>query len=102
MLYGKDWKKMQALIKTRSLIQIRTHAQKVFKKIGIQPQKRLDSSGNRGKIANSSSQGQDGAEYSGTAMESSGYRNYDMGEEVNFKFHLSNSPTNLVNFFLLF
>ena len=34
MLYGKDWKKMQPLIKSRSLVQIRTHAQKVFKKIG--------------------------------------------------------------------
>lgn len=33
MRYGKDWKKMQPLIKTRSLVQIRTHAQKVFKKI---------------------------------------------------------------------
>jgi SHAQKYF class myb-like DNA-binding protein len=31
--FGKDWRKMQPLIKTRSLIQIRTHAQKVFKKI---------------------------------------------------------------------
>jgi SHAQKYF class myb-like DNA-binding protein len=29
MLYGKDWKKMQPLIKTRTLVQIRTHAQKV-------------------------------------------------------------------------
>jgi hypothetical protein len=35
MLYGKDWKNMQPLIKTRSLVQIRTHAQKVFKKIGL-------------------------------------------------------------------
>ena len=35
MLYGKDWKRMQPLIKTRTLVQIRTHAQKVFKKIGI-------------------------------------------------------------------
>lgn len=53
MLYGKDWKKMLPLIKTRTLgqgimpdnllaylqvlsfspVQIRTHAQKVFKKI---------------------------------------------------------------------
>lgn len=33
--YGKDWKKMQPLIKTRSLVQIRTHAQKVFKKLGV-------------------------------------------------------------------
>jgi hypothetical protein len=35
MLYGKDWKSMQPLIKTRSLVQIRTHAQKVFKKVGL-------------------------------------------------------------------
>lgn len=35
MKFGKDWKKMQPLIKTRSLVQIRTHAQKVFKKIGL-------------------------------------------------------------------
>lgn len=35
MLHGKDWKKMQPLIKTRSLVQIRTHAQKVFKKVGM-------------------------------------------------------------------
>lgn len=45
MLYGKDWKKMQPLIKTRSLVQIRTHAQKVFKKIGL---KKLDSHPNGG------------------------------------------------------
>ena len=30
--YGRDWKAMVPLIKTRSIIQIRTHAQKVFKK----------------------------------------------------------------------
>eukprot|EP01041_Mallomonas_annulata_P006256 gene6256-12665_t len=35
MLYGKDWKKMAPLIKTRTLVQIRTHAQKVFKKMGL-------------------------------------------------------------------
>ena len=35
MLYGKDWKSIQPLIKTRSLLQIRTHAQKVFKKVGL-------------------------------------------------------------------
>ena len=35
MLYGKDWKQMQPLIKTRTLVQIRTHAQKVFKKAGL-------------------------------------------------------------------
>jgi len=31
-LFGREWKKMQPLIKTRSIVQIRTHAQKVFKK----------------------------------------------------------------------
>lgn len=35
MMYGKDWKSMQPLIKTRTLVQIRTHAQKVFKKVGL-------------------------------------------------------------------
>lgn len=35
MLYGKDWKRIQPMIKTRSLLQIRTHAQKVFKLIGL-------------------------------------------------------------------
>ena len=35
MIYGKNWKKIQPLIKTRTLIQIRTHAQKVFKNVGI-------------------------------------------------------------------
>lgn len=35
MMYGKDWKRMAPLIKTRSLVQIRTHAQKVFKKLGM-------------------------------------------------------------------
>lgn len=44
MLYGKDWKKMQPLIKTRTLVQIRTHAQKVFKKIGLKktPMKKVN------------------------------------------------------------
>jgi SHAQKYF class myb-like DNA-binding protein len=32
LLYGRQWRKMQPLIKTRSIVQIRTHAQKVFKK----------------------------------------------------------------------
>ena len=35
MLYGKDWKKVQSLLKTRSIVQIRTHAQKVFKKCSL-------------------------------------------------------------------
>tara|TARA_A100001015_G_scaffold318354_1_gene438017 strand:+ start:2868 stop:3107 length:240 start_codon:yes stop_codon:yes gene_type:complete len=30
-MYGKDWRAMMPLIKTRSLRQIRTHAQKVLK-----------------------------------------------------------------------
>lgn len=32
LLYGREWKKMVPLIKTRTVVQIRTHAQKVFKK----------------------------------------------------------------------
>ncbi|EQC33443.1 hypothetical protein SDRG_08957 [Saprolegnia diclina VS20] len=31
--YGKDWKKVAGLIPTRTLMQIRTHAQKFFKKL---------------------------------------------------------------------
>ena len=40
MLHGKDWKAMQHLIKTRTLVQIRTHAQKVFKKVGLKRPKK--------------------------------------------------------------
>lgn len=32
-LYGKGWKKIAALIKTRTIVQIRTHAQKYFLKL---------------------------------------------------------------------
>ena len=40
-LYGREWKKMQPLIKTRSIVQIRTHAQKVFKKDVLNIRSRL-------------------------------------------------------------
>ena len=32
-LYGKGWKKIASLIKTRTVVQIRTHAQKYFLKL---------------------------------------------------------------------
>lgn len=32
-LYGKGWKKIAGLIKTRTVVQIRTHAQKYFLKL---------------------------------------------------------------------
>ena len=32
-LYGKGWKKIACLIKTRAVVQIRTHAQKYFLKL---------------------------------------------------------------------
>jgi SHAQKYF class myb-like DNA-binding protein len=32
-LHGKGWKKIAALIKTRTVVQIRTHAQKYFLKL---------------------------------------------------------------------
>ena len=53
MLYGKDWKKMQPLIKTRTLVQIRTHAQKVFKKVGL---KKIDQKMIREQIADHDAQ----------------------------------------------
>lgn len=32
-MYGKGWKKIAGLIKTRTVVQIRTHAQKYFLKL---------------------------------------------------------------------
>lgn len=32
--YGKNWKKIQSFIRGRSLSQIRSHAQKFFRKVG--------------------------------------------------------------------
>ena len=33
-LHGKGWKKIAGLIKSRTFVQIRTHAQKYFQKVG--------------------------------------------------------------------
>lgn len=33
--YGRDWKKIGTLIPSRTLVQIRTHAQKMFQKLNI-------------------------------------------------------------------
>ena len=33
-LYGRDWKAIQQLIPTRSMVQVRTHAQKYLAKLG--------------------------------------------------------------------
>lgn len=35
--YGREWKKMSTMIKTRTVIQIRTHAQKYFQKLQKNP-----------------------------------------------------------------
>ena len=58
MLYGREWKKMAAMIKTRSLSQIRTHAQKVFQKVEVKTNKgrcsnskdSIESSGNSNNV----------------------------------------------------
>ena len=43
-MYGKGWKKIAGLIKTRTVVQIRTHAQKYFLKL----QKARQNGGNAG------------------------------------------------------
>jgi SHAQKYF class myb-like DNA-binding protein len=41
--YGKDWRKLSTVVKTRSVVQIRTHAQKVFKRsFGVIPASLLE------------------------------------------------------------
>ena len=34
--YGRDWVSVQRVVKTRNLIQVRSHAQKVFSKMSAQ------------------------------------------------------------------
>ena len=45
-LHGKGWKKIASLIKTRTVVQIRTHAQKYFQKIAKAKQ-----NGDHGEVA---------------------------------------------------
>eukprot|EP01036_Dinobryon_divergens_P022910 gene22910-31214_t len=45
-LYGKGWKKIANLVKTRTVVQIRTHAQKYFLKLAKSRQSGETSSGN--------------------------------------------------------
>ena len=49
--FGRDWKKIQQLIRTRTLVQIRTHAQKVFKKVA---ERKLGSGGDESEETPSS------------------------------------------------
>ena len=44
-MYGKGWKKIAGLIKTRTVVQIRTHAQKYFLKLA-KARQNGDSGGN--------------------------------------------------------
>ena len=44
-MFGKGWKKIAGLIKTRTVVQIRTHAQKYFLKLS-KARQHVDSSGN--------------------------------------------------------
>jgi SHAQKYF class myb-like DNA-binding protein len=43
-MYGKGWKKIAGLIKTRTVVQIRTHAQKYFLKL-TKARQHVDSGG---------------------------------------------------------
>ncbi len=44
-MYGKGWKKIAGLIKTRTVVQIRTHAQKYFLKLSKARQQHVENSG---------------------------------------------------------
>ena len=44
--YGKEWKKVAAMVKTRTVVQTRTHAQKYFQKL-----QKLQSSGEEGAVS---------------------------------------------------
>jgi SHAQKYF class myb-like DNA-binding protein len=46
-MYGKEWKKVAAKVKTRTVVQTRTHAQKYFQKL----QKAMESGGSKEDIA---------------------------------------------------
>jgi SHAQKYF class myb-like DNA-binding protein len=77
MLYGKEWKKMQPLIKTRSLVQIRTHAQKVFKKIG---QKKSSSESEEADADDGAADGGPTRSQVKDAIQRSITHSYDMGD----------------------
>lgn len=56
-MYGKGWKKIAGLIKTRTVVQIRTHAQKYFLKLS-KARQHVDSNGSTsvdGKVPSSGS-----------------------------------------------
>jgi len=48
-MYGKGWKKIAGLIKTRTVVQIRTHAQKYFLKL-TKARQHVDSNGGGGSV----------------------------------------------------
>jgi SHAQKYF class myb-like DNA-binding protein len=51
-LFGKGWKKIASLVKTRSVVQIRTHAQKYFLKLSKNKNKREQDLDHNKKINN--------------------------------------------------